>query len=43
MRRSAEELKELEGKVEEDLTKVEGMVKPETPAEGEAAKEEKKA
>jgi len=35
--RSEEELKELEGKVEEDVTKVEGVVK-ETP-EGEVAKE----
>jgi large subunit ribosomal protein L25 len=38
--RSEEELKDLEGKVEEDLTKVEGMVKPEAPAEGADAKKE---
>jgi large subunit ribosomal protein L25 len=40
--RSEEELKELETKVEEDLTKVEGMVKEEAPAEGETEKKEEK-
>lgn len=45
--RSEEELAGLSEKVEEDVTKVEGVVKPEAPAEGEevkaeTAKEEKK-
>ncbi|HRY82337.1 MAG TPA: 50S ribosomal protein L25 [Candidatus Moranbacteria bacterium] len=34
--RSEEELKSLEEKVEEDVTKVEGVIKEEKPAEGEA-------
>jgi len=39
--RSEEELSQLEEKVDADVTKVEGVVKEEAPAEGENAKEEK--
>jgi large subunit ribosomal protein L25 len=40
--RSEEELGKLDEKVEADVTKVEGVVKEETPAEGEEAKDNKK-
>jgi large subunit ribosomal protein L25 len=40
--RSEEELGKLDEKVEADVTKVEGVVKAEAPAEGEENKEEKK-
>ena len=36
--RSEEELSQLEEKVEEDVTKVEGVIKPEAPAEEAAPK-----
>lgn len=41
--RSQEELESLEEKVEEDVTKVEGVVKEEAPEEGGEKKEEKKS
>ena len=40
--RTEEELKELESKVEADVTQVEGVVKPEATAEGTATEAEKK-
>jgi large subunit ribosomal protein L25 len=39
--RTEEEMKALEEKVEEDVTKVEGVVKPEVPVEGAAVEAEK--